>query len=177
MAKWTGFETRRQVEGIQILVPYKGGYTLTRKSVKKTTYARTLHLELRKPVEYAAMGAVEACFRALRPAEKVQREREEKPGEVGRDDLLIQYIVAPCGYDPRHAFINGAEIGSVKFKIIIVDGEPQNYPQTAAKGKIISDAGLQWTKKVSSADDEKLEKEIAAIYNASKQISLFLNLG
>ncbi|KHN72274.1 hypothetical protein Tcan_12145 [Toxocara canis] len=92
-----------------------------------------------------------------------------QPGEVGRDDLLIQYIVAPCGYDPRHAFINGAEIGSVKFKIIIVDGEPQNYPQTAAKGKIISDAGLQWTKKVSSADDEKLEKEIAAIYNARRK--------
>uniref|UniRef100_A0A0M3ICG7 MSP domain-containing protein n=1 Tax=Ascaris lumbricoides TaxID=6252 RepID=A0A0M3ICG7_ASCLU len=77
-----------------------------------------------------------------------------QPGKVGRDRIMIRYIVAPPGYDPRNPFIRGAEIGHVIFQVIAVDGEPKNGPDTAAKGRIVSKIGQEWYKKVVSASYE-----------------------
>uniref|UniRef100_A0A9J2Q2P8 MSP domain-containing protein n=1 Tax=Ascaris lumbricoides TaxID=6252 RepID=A0A9J2Q2P8_ASCLU len=71
-----------------------------------------------------------------------------KAGKITHDYLVIQYIVAPSGYDPRQPFIKGSKIGNLKLKISVVEGKPKALPETAANGKFVSEEGQEWTKTV-----------------------------
>ncbi|EJW79362.1 hypothetical protein WUBG_09729 [Wuchereria bancrofti] len=37
-------------------------------------------------------------------------------GKPGKTFLLVEYIAAPSGYDPRMPFVEGAEVGRVKIR-------------------------------------------------------------
>ncbi|VDK60255.1 unnamed protein product [Anisakis simplex] len=81
-----------------------------------------------------------------------------KPGKIGHDYLVIQYIIAPSGYDPREPFVKGAEIGRLIFKIVAVEGEPIKLEETTFKGELVTDHGQEWDKpeksKVASAGED-----------------------
>ncbi|VDM47400.1 unnamed protein product [Toxocara canis] len=91
-----------------------------------------------------------------------------QPGKIGKDYLVIQYIIAPSGYDPREPFVKGAQIGQLIFNIIgelenrtkihrlnptyqTVDGEPEKLEETAYEGDVVTDVGQQWHKRVPRA--------------------------
>ncbi|VDM45114.1 unnamed protein product [Toxocara canis] len=92
-----------------------------------------------------------------------------KPGKIGHDYLVIQYIVAPSGYDPRLPFIKGSKVGQLKIKIIAVHGKPKALPENIAKGRIVSDEGQQWHKAVDRDEDEKIEDEVAKQFESPFQ--------
>uniref|UniRef100_A0A914RWG8 MSP domain-containing protein n=1 Tax=Parascaris equorum TaxID=6256 RepID=A0A914RWG8_PAREQ len=85
-------------------------------------------------------------------------------GKITHDYLVIQYIVAPPGYDPRQPFIKGSKIGKLKLKISVVEGKPKALPETAANGKFVSEEGQEWSKTVSKQEDERIEAEVLKLY-------------
>uniref|UniRef100_A0A915AP14 MSP domain-containing protein n=1 Tax=Parascaris univalens TaxID=6257 RepID=A0A915AP14_PARUN len=87
-----------------------------------------------------------------------------KAGKITHDYLVIQYIVAPPGYDPRQPFIKGSKIGKLKLKISVVEGKPKALPETAANGKFVSEEGQEWSKTVSKQEDERIEAEVLKLY-------------
>uniref|UniRef100_A0A915C954 Major sperm protein n=1 Tax=Parascaris univalens TaxID=6257 RepID=A0A915C954_PARUN len=88
-----------------------------------------------------------------------------KPGRIGKDYLVIQYIIAPSGYDPREPFVKGAQIGKLIFKIEAVEGDPMHIEETTYRGDVITDAGQDWKRAVNRDEDERIEREIAAQYD------------
>ncbi|VDM48952.1 unnamed protein product [Toxocara canis] len=87
-----------------------------------------------------------------------------KPGKISKDYLVIQYIIAPSGYDPREPFVKGAQIGQLIFKIDAVEGDPMQLEETTYRGDVVTDAGQAWNKRVTREEDERIEREIAAQY-------------
>uniref|UniRef100_A0A915C872 Major sperm protein n=1 Tax=Parascaris univalens TaxID=6257 RepID=A0A915C872_PARUN len=75
-----------------------------------------------------------------------------KPGRIGKDYLVIQYIIAPSGYDPREPFVKGAQIGKLIFKIEAVEGDPMHIEETTYRGDVITDAGQDWKRAVVSRE-------------------------
>lgn len=99
----------------------------------------------------------------LHPGEKKQIILERQPGKPGKNFLLVEYIVAPRGYDPRMPFVEGAEIGKVKIRVrAYKDQKIEDKVQTIT-GQKVTNRGQKF-KAPAVIDDEKIEREIAELF-------------
>ncbi|VDM11622.1 unnamed protein product [Wuchereria bancrofti] len=101
----------------------------------------------------------------LRPGQKKQIVIERRAGKPGKTFLLVEYIAAPSGYDPRMPFVEGAEVGRVKIRIFnFIAYEDEKIADTVLhlKGQTVTKHGQKFhTPAV--IDDEKIEREIEAL--------------
>ncbi|VDK83264.1 unnamed protein product [Litomosoides sigmodontis] len=78
----------------------------------------------------------------------------------GKTFLLVEYIAAPSGYDPRNTFVEGAEVGRVKIQIRdnrIADTVPH------IQGQAITQRGQKF-QAPAVIDDERIEREVEELY-------------
>ncbi|CAG9540744.1 unnamed protein product [Cercopithifilaria johnstoni] len=94
----------------------------------------------------------------LRSGQKKQIILERRPGKPGKTFLVVEYIVAPSGFDPRMPFVEGAEVGQVKILVIA-------YRDIAPhlQGKAVTQHGQKLRAPV-MINDEKIEREIEELY-------------
>uniref|UniRef100_A0A915Q066 MSP domain-containing protein n=1 Tax=Setaria digitata TaxID=48799 RepID=A0A915Q066_9BILA len=99
----------------------------------------------------------------LRPGQKKQIVLERRPGKPGRTFLIVEYIVAPSGYDPRMPFVEGAEVGRVKIRIRAY--KDQKIPDTVPnlQGQAVTRRGQKF-QAPAVIDDEKIEREIEELF-------------
>ncbi|KAK6111785.1 MSP (Major sperm protein) domain family protein [Brugia pahangi] len=114
------------------------------------------------------VGTDRLCFRVnppmgfLRPGQKKQIVIERRAGKPGKTFLLVEYIAAPSGYDPRMPFVEGAEVGRVKIRVRAYKDEKIADTVLHLQGQTVTKHGQKF-RSPAVIDDEKIEREIEAL--------------
>uniref|UniRef100_A0A0R3RWI8 MSP domain-containing protein n=1 Tax=Elaeophora elaphi TaxID=1147741 RepID=A0A0R3RWI8_9BILA len=99
----------------------------------------------------------------LRPGQKKQIVLERRAGKPGKTFLVVEYIVAPSGYDPRTPFVEGAEVGRVKIRVRAYKDKKIADTVSHLQGQAVTQSGQKFVAPA-VIDDEKIEREIEELY-------------
>ncbi|KAM3729165.1 Sperm-specific class P protein [Dirofilaria immitis] len=149
-----------------IQIPCKGGFTAHTFECVGTD---RLCFRVRLKKKYFDLYRVNPPMGFLRPGQKKQIILERRPGKPGKTFLIVEYIAAPSGYDPRMPFVEGAEVGQVKIRIRAY--KDQKIPDTISylQGKAVTQHGQKFLTPA-MVDDEKIEREIEELYGKKDKL-------
>ncbi|KAL3989325.1 MSP (Major sperm protein) domain family protein [Acanthocheilonema viteae] len=141
-------------------VPCNGGFTTHTLECVGTS---RLCFRVRLKKKYFELYRVNPPVGFLRPGQKKQIILERRPGKPGRTFLVVEYIVAPSGYDPRNPFIEGAEVGRVKIRVRAYQDKKIADTVLHLQGQAVTQRGQKF-QTPAVVNDEKIEREIEELY-------------
>ncbi|VDN08315.1 unnamed protein product [Thelazia callipaeda] len=100
----------------------------------------------------------------IQPGEKKQVVLERRAGKPGKTFLLVEYISAPSGYDPRMPFVEGAEVGKVKIWVRAYKDQKITDTVPNLQGQKVTRRGQKF-KAPAVVDDAKIEREISELFS------------
>ncbi|VDN30911.1 unnamed protein product [Gongylonema pulchrum] len=99
----------------------------------------------------------------IRPGQKKEILFERKPGKPSKTYMLLEYIAAPSGYDPRMPFIEGAKVGQINIRVRAYKDQKILDTVKTLMGEKVTKQGQKF-KPPEKYDDEKIEREIEELF-------------